>query len=388
MVGAITDVSGRKQAEAQIAYYRAYFATVIKFMPHPIFVKDRERRFITVSHAFCELLGTDEREIIGKVEMGNSTLPAEVGRIIREMDERALAGSGDQIAECTLPLAAGSRRVLIRKTLIADPDGEPLIVGTLTDLTDLRVAERANEAKSEFLANISHELRTPLHSILSFASLGGDRAKGGGQDKLLHYFDRIQQSGGRLLALVNDLLELSKLEAGKMHLTPVPQDILAPIRDIITEVETLAAERQIRIDIADCCTDTVVAIDGTRFPQVMRNVLSNAIKYSPPERTVRIFLTDSRLSRGRRATDLPEIPALEIEVRDEGIGIPEDELDTIFDKFVQSSRTNTGAGGTGLGLAISREIVLAHRGHIRARNNPGGGASFFVTLPRAVQPGH
>lgn len=559
MLGAITDISGRKQAEARVAYYRTYFATVIKFMPHPVFVKDRERRFITVSRSFCELMGKDEQEIIGRIEMGGVALPADVGRIIGEMDERVLAGAGDQVAECTLPLVAGARRVLIRKTLVADPDGEPIIVGTLTDLTDLRAAEReraeadlqrqvildaatevsiiatdtqgvirlfnrgaekmlgyraeemlgrrtpahfhlpvemeererflsaelgqpvagfdvfvtiprlfgsecrewtyvrkdgthlpvslvvttvrdeagdisgylgvatdisdrkaaeaeirrhrdhlqelvnertadlvlakesaerANEAKSEFLANISHELRTPLHSILSFASLGGERARGAGQDKLLHYFDRIQQSGGRLLALVNDLLELSKFEAGKMHVQPVPQDVLPSIRDVIAEVEALAAERRIRIDIAACCEDTVAAIDGARFPQVMRNVLSNAIKYSPPDSAIRIILSDSRLSRGRRATDAPEIPALEVEVRDEGIGIPEGELDRIFDKFVQSSRTNTGAGGTGLGLAISREIVLAHRGAIRACNNPGGGASFFVTVPRAVLPGH
>lgn len=559
MVGAITDISGRKQAEARVAYYRTYFATVIKFMPHPVFVKDRERRFITVSRSFCELVGLDEQEIIGRIEMEGAALPVDVARIIAEMDEKALAGAGDQVAECTLPLAAGARRVLIRKTLVADPDGEPLIVGTLTDLTDLRAAEReraeadlqrqvildaatevsiiatdergtirlfnrgaekmlgyraeemldrctparfhlpeemeererflsaelgqpvagfdvfvtiprlfgsecrewtyvrkdgshlpvslvvttvrdesgkisgylgvatdisdrkaaeaeirrhrdhlqelvnertadlvlakesaerANEAKSEFLANISHELRTPLHSILSFASLGSERAGGAGQDKLLHYFARIQQSGGRLLALVNDLLELSKFEAGKMHVEPALQDVLPSIREVTSEVEALAAERRIRIEIAACCADTVAAIDGARFPQVMRNVLSNAIKYSPPDSVIRIILADSRLSRGRRATDAPEIPALEVEVRDEGIGIPENEIDRIFDKFVQSSRTNTGAGGTGLGLAISREIVLAHRGSIRACNNPGGGASFFVAVPRAVLPGH
>ncbi|HEX5801681.1 MAG TPA: ATP-binding protein, partial [Azospira sp.] len=267
----------------------------------------------------------------------------------------------------------------------------------LQDLVDERTAdlllakeaaERANEAKSEFLANISHELRTPLHSILSFATLGGERAKGGQQDKLAHYFERVQQSGSRLLALVNDLLELSKLEAGKMRIEPMPQDVAALVREVAGEIEALAGERRVRIEILPTAIETTAAIDGKRIGQVVRNVLSNAVKYSPVGGVVRVSFADARLARGRRASDATEVAALAIEVRDAGVGIPESELETIFDKFVQSTRTNTGAGGTGLGLSISREIVLAHRGSIRACNNPDGGASFIVVLPRQAPPIH
>lgn len=559
MVGAITDISERKLAETRLDYYRAYLVTVLKFLPHPVFVKDRERRYITVSAAFCELVGKPEGEIIGRSDVGDQALPEDLARLARRMDERVLAGEGEQVAEYTLPLASGQRTVLVRKTLTNDPDGEPIIVGTLTDLTALRAAEReraaadlqrkvildaatevsiiatdtqgtirlfnrgaekmlgykaeeivdrqtpaiihlraeveargrflsaelgevvtgfdvfvtmprrfgsesrewtyvrkdgshltvslvvttvrdedgnvsgylgvatdiserksaeaelrrhrdhlqdlvdertsdlllakeaaerANEAKSEFLANISHELRTPLHSILSFATLGGERAKGAQQDKLAHYFDRVQQSGSRLLALVNDLLELSKLEAGKMRIEPAPQDVAALIRDVAGEIEALAGERQVHIEILRPSIDTTVLIDGKRIGQVVRNVLSNAVKYSPAGGAVRVMFAEARLARGRRASDATEVAALSIEVRDEGVGIPESELETIFDKFVQSTRTNTGAGGTGLGLSISREIVLAHRGTIRACNNPDGGASFIVVLPRQAPPTH
>lgn len=555
MVGAITDITERKTAEARLAYYRSYLATVLKFVPHPVFVKDRLLHYVTVSSAFCELLGKPESELVGQTEMGDRLLPENVVRLAREMDERVLAGDGTQTAEYVLPLANGERSVLVRKTLAKDPDGAPLIVGTLTDLTALRAAERdraaadlerqtildaatevciiatdtagtirlfnrgaekmlgyqssemvgkqtptiihlrsevaererflslefgipvagfavfitmarmygsecrewtyvrkdgsrfpaslvvttvrdeaggivgylgiatdisereaaaaelrrhrdhlqelveertadlrlakdaaelANEAKSEFLANISHELRTPLHSILSFASLGSDRAKKDAAGKLLHYFERIQQSGARLLALVNDLLELSKLEAGKMRINPAADDVLVLIREAATEMEGLFTERQLHVEITVANVDTVLPVDGERFSQVIRNILSNAIKYSPSCGTVRVSFADASLQRGRRSTDGARIPALAIEIRDEGPGIPEAELDSIFDKFVQSSRTSNGAGGTGLGLAISREIVHAHRGTIRAYNNPDGGAAFTVTLPREI----
>lgn len=124
------------------------------------------------------------------------------------------------------------------------------------------------------------------------------------------------------------------------------------------------------------------AVDALRIGQVIRNLLSNAIKFSPESGVVSVRIGFSTLPRGRRAGDPQEHPATTLSVVDHGIGIPEGELEHIFDKFVQSSKTKTGAGGTGLGLSICREIVLAHRGRIVACNNAEGGAAFTVTLPR------
>ncbi|MDE2584224.1 MAG: CHASE domain-containing protein [Betaproteobacteria bacterium] len=242
-------------------------------------------------------------------------------------------------------------------------------------------AERANMAKSEFLANMSHELRTPMHAILSFAGLGYSRAQGlTGAEKLQHYFVRIKESGERLLALVNDLLDLSRLEAGKMPFDPRPQDLLPLVREALAEMEPLLADKQLHMDItAD--SPTVALCDPLRLGQLIRNLISNAIKFSPNGGTIRIHFCPALLHSGRRAADNGHRAALQMTVQDEGIGIPPHELEQVFDKFVQSSKTKTGAGGTGLGLAICREIAEAHRGSIYARCNDGPGASLVLVLP-------
>ncbi len=253
---------------------------------------------------------------------------------------------------------------------------------TLGLLHAKEAAERANLAKSEFLTNMSHELRTPLHAILSFANLGETRLEQLPAEKVRDYFERITAAGGRLLHLVDDLLDLSRLEAGRMSFSPETTDIRELAEDIVAELETLAGSKQLDVLVEPRASDHVAFVDRQRIGQVLRNLLGNAIKFTPDGGVIRLRLSDAQLPAGRRAGDQPRLqPAICIEVRDHGIGIPEGELESIFDKFVQSSSTRTFAGGTGLGLAISREIVIGHLGSIRARNNIDGGATFEVLLP-------
>ncbi len=246
----------------------------------------------------------------------------------------------------------------------------------------LAAAVRANQAKSEFLANMSHELRTPMHAIISFANFGVDKHAQAAPDRLLHYFRNIQKSATRLLSLLNDLLDLSKFEAGKMLLDLAPGKVGELLTDAVAEVEALAGARQVRLVCEPESAMPCVDWDATRMLQVVRNLLSNAIKFSLEGGCVELSAQRAALPAGRRAAD-PPVAGIEIRVSDSGIGIPEDEFETVFDKFVQSSKTKTGAGGTGLGLAICREIVLAHHGSIRAESNPGGqaGTTFVVSLP-------
>ena len=243
-------------------------------------------------------------------------------------------------------------------------------------------AERATLAKSEFLANMSHELRTPMHAILSFARLG--HGKSGGDEKLHGYFERIGQSGERLLGLLDNLLDLSKLEAGHMALDVGRHDLAALVREVAAELEPLMVAR--RIAFAQAGGPALAAVDAARFGQVVRNLLANAIKFTPEGRRIAVGFAPGLLAAGRRATDHGELDAVTMRVSDEGIGIPETELESVFDKFVQSSKTKSGAGGTGLGLAICREIVEAHRGTIHAERNAAGGADFVVVLAVAPHP--
>lgn len=242
-------------------------------------------------------------------------------------------------------------------------------------------AERANQAKSDFLANMSHELRTPMHAILSFARIGHSRAGSVEIDKIKDYFAHIRASGERLLELVNDLLDLSKLEAGQMQFNAMRYDMRQAIDEVCKELSPLFDGKRLKVALEILAPDSHLTADRKRVDQVMRNLLGNAIKFSPEGGKIHIAISAASLPAGRRAGDAGERAALHITVADEGVGIPAGELETIFDKFMQSSRTRTGAGGTGLGLAICREIVHGHRGIITARNQPGSGAVFDVWLP-------
>lgn len=240
-------------------------------------------------------------------------------------------------------------------------------------------AIRANQAKSEFLANMSHELRTPMHAILSFSKMGSEKVNIGPTEKLARYFSRIEESGSRLLRLLNDLLDLSKLEAGAMELNCQRQDIMKVIHTVLSEMDGLFKARDLNVIVEPPRFSTEVFIDTEKIIQVLRNLLSNSVKFSGPGTSISIRFEQSHLP-AKKAADVSR-EALSVYVVDQGVGIPEAELELVFDKFVQSSKTKTGAGGTGLGLAITKEIVEHHGGDISARNNADGGACFRFKVP-------
>ena len=231
-------------------------------------------------------------------------------------------------------------------------------------------AEEANRAKSEFLANMSHELRTPLHGILSFGRLGVARLETASKEKISTYFQQVVTSGEVLLHLLNDLLDLSKLEAGHMELNLELTDLNERIDAQVSAVHGIAIDKQITLEIrqADDRPLPKIFVDSNHIDKVIRNLLSNALKFSPENSRVDI---ETRVDKTH----------VVIRVLDEGPGVPDEECDSIFDKFTQASSTKSNAGGTGLGLSISRELVLQHDGSIRMKNRPDGGAEFEIRLP-------
>lgn len=228
-------------------------------------------------------------------------------------------------------------------------------------------ADKANRTKSKFLANMSHELRTPMHGILSFSSFGIKKIDTVERRKLGEYFFNIQVSGQRLLVLLNDLLDLSKIESGKIKLNIKEGDLGAVFNSCYIEQQQRIKDSNLTINI-NISSPVIGQFDSDRIGQVITNLFSNSIKFTPEGGIITVTIEN-------RNDELSFI------LQDQGVGIPEGELEDVFDAFIQSSKTDTGAGGTGLGLAICKNIIDQHNGKIWSENHPNGGALFQFSIP-------
>ena len=239
------------------------------------------------------------------------------------------------------------------------------------DLIDAKEsAVKANIAKSEFLANMSHEIRTPLHGIISFSRFGIKKIDTASTEKLEHYFTQINQSGTRLLLLLNDLLDLAKLESGKMEINLKSTNFYSLVDAVKSEFMASIDENDLALDI-EGQKQIEWVLDSLRIMQILRNFVSNAIKFADKGTKIDIKYEVIQDKKGK---------SLEFSVGNSGVGIPEDELKYVFDSFTQSSATNNGAGGTGLGLSICMKIVKYHNGKIWAESKDGF-TSFHVKIP-------
>jgi signal transduction histidine kinase/CheY-like chemotaxis protein len=235
-----------------------------------------------------------------------------------------------------------------------------------------REIAHASRAKSQFLANMSHELRTPLNSIMGFADIVLRRSATRLEEKEVKFITNIRTSGEHLLGLINDLLDLSKIEAGKLELHPEPFDVGERVEGVCALVHGVAAQRKISFDLDIPRGLPEVTGDPVRFKQVLYNLLSNAIKFSPEGATVRV-----------EATEVAGEPAsIRLAVIDQGIGIAPEDQETIFEEFSQvDGSPGREQQGTGLGLALVRRFVELHGGSITVESAVGLGSTFTVTLP-------
>ena len=239
-------------------------------------------------------------------------------------------------------------------------------------------AEQANKLKSEFLANVTHELKTPVHCIINYAQIGIADLSKGRAENLKEYFEDIFANGQRLDTLISDLLDLSKIESGNVDFQLDVYPVRPLLENAIAATRGLADTKNLVVHISGDADQEHVLVDARRMEQVLINLMSNAIRFSPEHGTIDWHL---------RSANMPVCgshllaPALSLVIEDEGPGIPERELESIFDHFVQGKIAVAGGGGTGLGLAICRRFLNVFHGTIRAKNRASGGAEFEIVLP-------
>ena len=215
---------------------------------------------------------------------------------------------------------------------------------------------------------MSHELRTPLHSILSFSQFGIERLGKVNNKKIRSYLEKIHYSGEIQLNLVNDLLDLARLESNSQELFFKQYNLYLLIKSVVSELSSLYENKNIRVTTISEENELYIQCDSSRIMQLIRNLLGNAIKFSPQGSEITIICEKNHDS-------------IKMTIQDQGPGVPDGEKELIFDKFNQSSRTRTGAGGTGLGLAICAQIIEVHKGRIWVENGQPQGALFNVLLP-------
>ncbi len=240
-------------------------------------------------------------------------------------------------------------------------------------------AEQANQAKSEFLANIGHELQSPMHGILSYAKFGMDRSSTETKDVLKGSFQNIHTCATRLHNLLADILDLSQKSVGDTIKKMQPKNLHNLVKLARSDLSMEILEKELSVIVINPVEEPIADLDFKKIQLVIRNLLANAIRYSSRGKDIVVSFGKTTIETPGETDRLKT--AVQVNIADQGVGIPENELTAIFGQFIQSSRTKTKAGGTGLGLAICKGVIDAHGGKIWATNNLEDGATFSFILP-------
>ena len=388
------DVTARRAAQRQLEDSHALLRAVIDGTGDAVFLKDRESRYLLINPAGAALLGRPAEEIVGRDD--TAFFPAENARRIRERDLYILRTGLSSTHEDTDSIAGSERAFLTTKSPFRDAAGNLVgVIGIACDTSAqreaaeaLRVAkeeaEHANAAKSEFLSRMSHELRTPLNAILGFGQL---LELGSLTTHQVESVDHILRAGRHLLNLIDEVLAISKIEAGRMRLSLEPVSLIEVARECLSLVGRLAQDRQVICEdplLNDCkgCEVHVLA-DRQRLRQVLLNLLSNAVKYNREGGRVRLNCRELPTAPASGEGDPPIPGRVRIEVSDTGTGLAAEEIGLLFTPFERLRAERSATEGTGLGLALSKSLVEAMNGLIGVESVPGEGSTFWVELPLA-----
>ena len=387
IIGAIQitrDITERKQAEEAIKKEKERAEEYLNIAGVMLAILDADEKISRINKKGCEILDYQEGEIIGK-NWFDILVPQRMRGEIRGVFGKLMAGDIKPVEYYENPLLTKSgeeRTIAFHNTVIRGPDGQ--VVGVLLsgeDITERKQLEEKtreiealkelDQMRTELLANVSHELRTPLATIKGYATmlLGYDtRLK---RDEKRSYLEFIDKASDRLVGLIDQLLDMSRLESGAIEIDKAPAAISRLIREVVAEAEVRKPGRRLVFNTPKRLPR--LYIDAKRIQQVLENIIDNAIKYSEEE-------TEVVISAGLVKQELL------ISVTDQGIGIPAGDLPKVFDRIYRTrQRKVMEVGGAGLGLSICRKLVEAHGGRIRIESEEGKGTTCYFTLPLATE---
>ncbi len=386
--GISSDITERKRAEAKLKLAHAELVKnqgliqgVLDHSPALITIKDLEGRFMLADRQWLDQMGLTEEAVMGKTDF--DLYPEELARKFESEDRKTLELGKALEKEETAPMRDGLRTFWVYNFPLFDEEGKPYALCNIsTDITERKqaeeelklaqqAAEQASRTKSAFLANMSHELRTPMTVITGYCEMLMEEAVDLGQDHFLPDLEKINQTAKHLRELIDQILDLSKIEAGKMELYLESFDVSLMIEEIATTITPViekngnTLEREIADDLGSMHADL------TKVRQSLFNLLSNAAKFTEHG------IISLRVAR--------EDDCFEFTVGDTGIGIQADDLSKLFEEFTQAdSSTTRQYGGTGLGLAITRRFCQMMGGEITVESTEGQGSSFTIRLPAKV----
>ncbi|MEI6577489.1 MAG: PAS domain S-box protein [Bacteroidota bacterium] len=381
MIGTNWDITEQKMAEETLRESEARFSVFMDYLQAAVFLKDHEGKTLFVNKYMDNAFGASAW--LGKTMY--EVIPNEFGKKLLADDLNSLKFGYQKIEESLLNLDNELRTYETQKFVMPRPGHNHLLGGIAIDITDRKKAEdeilsarkeaeKANHAKSEFLSRMSHELRTPMNSILGFAQLLQMGELTPGQNKSIKH---IMTSGVHLLHLINEVLNIAQIEAGRISLLMEPVQLLSPIKETIDSVLPNALKKNVSIKLQESPNNQLfVKADLHRLKQVLLNLINNAVKYNKNEGSVIIKTSVIHSKKSK-------IPVIRISVIDTGIGISTDNLDKLFLPFERFGEKKSEIEGSGLGLTVVKKLMTVMGGAVGVDSVPGEGSTFWIELPQA-----
>ncbi|WP_321420090.1 PAS domain S-box protein [uncultured Methanomethylovorans sp.] len=395
-LGVTRNINERKKTEDEIKKQKNVMDTIFHNAPIIMILINREGRIENINYSGMEATGKEKEELMGllagqvfscvsssKGQGCGKNIECRSCPVRNTFSETFKTGENFHKAEGSLNVLHNgiiSTRHLLLSTAYLEIQGDAKVMLSVDDITEQKnaeqeileakmMAERANRIKSEFLATMSHELRTPLNAVIGYADLLFEETFGELNPKQRKSIGHISSSGKHLLDLINDILDLSKIESGKMELHYDDFFVNEALRNVEYIISPLAKKKNIRLEFSIESEVLTLHADKSRFKQILYNLASNAVKFTPEKGLVKIEV---------RKTD----HAVEVAVTDSGIGIPEEQLKNLFIPFKQLDPTDSRTyEGTGLGLSLVKKFVELHGGKVNVKSEVGKGSTFSFWIP-------